>query len=152
MAGHDVHEWLLHMLIRIVLWVDRLWRRGCGWSGRSATSFCLPSRTCRDQVGPLMLLTRLRCAEHDCIGNNIVLMHICGVSGALRAPKSCSDLDAQIDLMLSSGSFDFSHFTTAQALLKHQCRLTGSCLAQSLCSRRFSISSQQPLQTAEAVV
>ena len=47
----------------------------------------------------------------------------------MRAPKQCSDLDAEIDVMLSSGSIDFSNVTTVQALLTHQYRLAGSCLA-----------------------
>ena len=54
-----------------------------------------------------MLKMKFRCAEHDCIENNIVLLHICDVSGAMSVPKPCSDLDAEIGLMLSSGSIDF---------------------------------------------
>ena len=67
-----------------------------------------------------MLKMKVRCAENDCIGNNIVLLHICGVSGAMSVPKPWSDLDAEIDLMLSSGSIDFSNVISAQALIKHQ--------------------------------
>ena len=45
-----------------------------------------------------ILLTNLTCAEHDCMRNNTVLMHICGVSGAMNAPTPCSDLGAETDL------------------------------------------------------
>ena len=45
-----------------------------------------------------MLLTTLTFADHGCIGNNSVLLCVCGMSGAMHTPKPCSDLDAEIDL------------------------------------------------------
>ena len=88
----------------------------------------------------------LRCAEHDCIGNNIVLLCIRAMPGAMRARKAWSDLDAELD-----SSWALAVLTFLMLPLRKLCSNTDIDLLV-LVLKVLNVSSQQPLQRAENLV